>query len=111
LVRNSLGSGLVAVFILLAFFSSYAQVVPPPEPAEGSGTSDTLKRVEILSTERYGYQKKDSATELLLLVGKVVLKQGTTLFYADSTVYNRSAKFIEAFGNVHINDNDSVHTY
>jgi lipopolysaccharide export system protein LptA len=73
--------------------------------------SDSLKVVEILSANRYGYAKKDSLTELLLLVGKVALKQEGTIFYADSAVYNRKEKFVEAFKNVHINDHDSVHAY
>jgi lipopolysaccharide export system protein LptA len=73
--------------------------------------SDSLKVVEILSANRYGYAKKDSLTELLLLVGKVALKQEGTIFYADSAVYNRKEKFVEAFKNVHINDRDSVHAY
>ena len=72
---------------------------------------DTLKVVEILSANRYGYAKKDSLTELLLLVGKVALKQEGTIFYADSAVYNRKAKIVEAFKNVHINDHDSIHAY
>src|SRR5690242_18910657 len=71
--------------------------------------SDSLKVVEILSANRYGYAKKDSLTELLLLVGKVALKQEGTIFYADSAVFNRKAKIVEAFKNVHINDRDSVH--
>ncbi|HUQ67165.1 MAG TPA: OstA-like protein [Flavitalea sp.] len=73
--------------------------------------SDSLKVVEILSADRYGYAKKDSLTELLLLVGKVALKQEGTIFYADSAVFNRKAKIVEAFKNVHINDRDSVHAY
>ena len=34
-----------------------------------------------------------------------------TLFYCDSAVLNQAANTIEAFGNIHINDADSVHTY
>jgi lipopolysaccharide assembly outer membrane protein LptD (OstA) len=56
-------------------------------------------------------RKKDSLTELVLLVGNVALKQEGTIFYADSTVLNRKAKIVEAFKNVHINDRDSVHAY
>src|SRR5690349_11827691 len=73
--------------------------------------SDSLKVVEILSANRYGYAKKDSLTELLLLVGKVALKQEGTIFYADSAIFNRKEKIVEAFKNVHINDRDSVHAY
>jgi lipopolysaccharide export system protein LptA len=41
----------------------------------------------------------------------VLLQQGTTLFSCDSAVQNTTSNQIEAFGNVHINDADSVHTY
>jgi len=97
---------LIIIVLFIPFVYSYAQVKPTaPAPA------DTLKRVEILNAERYGYQKKDSLTEVLLLVGKVILKQDNTTFYSDSAIYNRNARFVEAFGHVHINDNDSINAY
>ena len=98
---------LVAFFALLFFFVSHSSSQVSPTPA---GT-DTMRLVEILRTNRYGYEKKDSVTSLQILVGQVHLKERTTHFYADSTVINNGSRIIEAFGNVHINDNDSVHTY
>ncbi|HUR10130.1 MAG TPA: OstA-like protein [Flavitalea sp.] len=74
-------------------------------------SKDSLVLVEILKVDRFGYQKKDSLTELELLAGNVAIKQGNTYFYADSAVHNKKTKIVEAFGNVHINDNDSVNTY
>jgi lipopolysaccharide export system protein LptA len=41
----------------------------------------------------------------------VLVRQEKTLFYADSIVINSLQNMLEAFGNVHINDADSVHTY
>jgi lipopolysaccharide export system protein LptA len=73
--------------------------------------ADSVKIVQILKADRYAFKKKDSLTELLLMVGNVALKQGTTIFYGDSVVLNRKAKIVEAFKNVHINDNDSINTY
>ena len=67
--------------------------------------------VQILSADRYGFKKLDSLTELLIMVGKVAIKQENTIFYADSAVYNRNAKIVEAFKHVHINDNDSIDAY
>ena len=96
-----------AVFALstLAFFYSHSQ-----DSTTTSG-ADTVRLVEILSTNRYAYERLDSLTALQILVGQVHLKEKNTHFYADSTVINNNARIIEAFGNVHINDNDSVHTY
>lgn len=94
--------------LLFYFFNASAQVPPPPANAN---KSDTLKVVQILSADRYGFKKLDSLNELLLLVGKVAIKQENTLFYADSAVYNRHSKIMEAFKNVHINDNDTIDAY
>lgn len=98
---------IVAVFalLILVFYHSFSQVSPTPPP------TDSVRLVEILRTNRYGYQRIDSATALQILAGQVHLKEKTTHFYADSTVINNNSRIIEAFGNVHINDNDSVHTY
>jgi lipopolysaccharide export system protein LptA len=69
------------------------------------------KRLDIVFAERYNYQKIDSINEFISLVGKVQVKQGNTLFFADSAVLNRQLNSLEAFGNVQINDADSIHTY
>ncbi len=99
---------LSCIFVFLLFVVTRANAQTPPPNAN---QSDSVKLVQILSTDRYGYKKIDSVTELLSLVGHVVIKQGTTLFYADSAVINKNNKIVEAFGNVHINDNDSVNIY
>jgi len=39
------------------------------------------------------------------------MQQGKTLFYCDSAVKDNITNQVEAFGNIHINDADSVHTY
>jgi lipopolysaccharide export system protein LptA len=103
------------LFLALAFCTQ-AQVTRPAPPGQPRttdtlGRNDSLKVVQILSANRYGFKRIDSLTGLLLMVGKVALKQENTIFYADSAVYNRRDKLVEAFGNVHINDNDSIHTY
>lgn len=77
--------------------------------------SDSLapdgKKIDILSALKYNYQKLDSLNEFVSLVGNVVVKQDKVIFYADSAVLNRQLNILEAFGNVHINDADSIHTY
>lgn len=116
MIRRS--SALGTFFLIFFSFQSLAQSKADSlEQANkknidtATNKSDSLKVVEILSANRYGYAKKDSLTELLLLVGKVALKQAGTIFYADSAIYNRKARIVEAFKNVHINDRDSIHAY
>jgi lipopolysaccharide export system protein LptA len=66
--------------------------------------------IEYHSAKRYNYLKTDSAT-YISLAGDVKLKQGKTFFDCDSAVLNQQQNIVEAFGHVHINDADSVHTY
>jgi len=68
------------------------------------------KKLEIISADRYNFQKIDS-TDFVSLAGNVKIKQSVTYFFCDSAVLNQTANTIEAFGNIHINDADSVHTY
>ncbi len=75
---------------------------------------DTLrqgKTIIILAADRYNFQQLDSATQLASLGGNAKVQQENTLFYADSIALNQKDNTLEAFGHVHINDNDSIHTY
>ncbi len=98
----------LGIIMLLFSLLGTSQVVPPAPASPGA---DTMKIVQILRADRYAFKKIDSVTELLLMVGNVSLKQDNTLFFGDSVVYNRRDKIVEAFKNVHINDNDSIDTY
>ena len=71
----------------------------------------TGKLLEILNAERENLKKIDSLNQFISYAGKVKIKQDKTLFYADSIALNVITNVFEAFGNVHINDADSVHTY
>jgi lipopolysaccharide export system protein LptA len=74
--------------------------------------SDSLKRIDILKyTGDYRYKKIDSATNLIMLAGNVKLKQANTYFFCDSLVINTNTGVMEAFGNIHINESDTVHSY
>lgn len=74
-------------------------------------TASEKKKLEIIKADRYNFQKKDTAGDFLSLAGNVLLKQEKTLFYCDSAVLNQKENIVEAFGHIHINDADSVHTY
>jgi len=72
---------------------------------------DSTRILQIIRSDRLNIEKIDSATTLQSLVGNVLVRQAATLFYADSAVINQSTKVMQAYGNIHINDNDSLHTY
>src|SRR3954451_21820267 len=73
--------------------------------------TSTGKKLEIIVADRYNFQKLEGKGDFVSLAGNVKIKQELTYFYCDSAVLNQSANTIEAFGNVHINDADSVQTY
>jgi lipopolysaccharide export system protein LptA len=92
--------------LLLASICAVAQVGAPTSPDTAKG-----KILEIIRADRENFQKIEGQGDFLSLAGKVEIKQGPTYFYCDSAVLNQAENTIEAFGNVHINDADSVHTY
>ncbi len=94
---------------LLLSFSTKAQV--GKDTLLPAGQADSGKIIRLISADKYRRVKVDSLTELNQLIGHVVMAQGTTIFSCDSAVQNVQLNQIEAFGNVHINDADSVHTY
>lgn len=70
------------------------------------------KQIEIIGAERYNLQQlSDSIGKVFSLAGSAKVKQEKTLFDADSIVLHQKDNWLEAFGHVHINDADSVHTY
>jgi lipopolysaccharide export system protein LptA len=92
------------LFLLFVAVTSnlYAQV--PTDPAM------TTSVLEILKADRYNFEKRDTSN-FISLAGNVVLRKENTLFYCDSAVLDQKQNVVEAFGKVHINDADSVHTY
>jgi lipopolysaccharide export system protein LptA len=100
--------GLLCCLLFCVSVLSAQQKTLPPRPSQ---SSDTVRIVEILKTNRFDFRTIDSATQLQILVGDVHIRQGVTLFWADSVVYNEKMNFMQAYGNVHINDADSVNIY
>ncbi len=100
---------LIAGLILSPAFS-YSQVIPPAPTSTFPG-ADSTKDVDILSAKRLTIQKINDSTTLQILAGAVRLKQGTSFFDCDSCVINSNTKTFQAWGNVHINDADTVNIY
>lgn len=80
-------------------------------PVGGTPYTDTTSTLQILRSARLNIEKIDSVTTMQSLAGNVLVRQDKTLFYADSAVINQFTKLMQAYGNIHINDNDSLHTY
>jgi lipopolysaccharide assembly outer membrane protein LptD (OstA) len=87
------------VFFLFLTSNLLGQTLPGGDPES---------TVEILDAGNLQFRRLADGTELQILAGHVKLKQGTTIFTTDSCVLNTTAKTFSAFGNVHINESDSV---
>ncbi|MFI5195180.1 MAG: OstA-like protein [Chitinophagales bacterium] len=83
-----------------------AQVAVPFKSKNG----DSTRTVYIWHTDTLRELQKDSVA-IQSLFGHVKLQSDKTLFYCDSLAINHKENFMEAFGNVHINDNDSTDIY
>lgn len=92
---------IVMLVALLSFGKIHAQVITTRPGA------DTMKVVTLINADRLSY-KHDTLQDLQMLAGNVQLKQENTLINCDSAVFNKKTRYVEAFGNVHIIDNDTV---
>jgi len=95
------------IFFLLVYSSAVsAQQVIIPSPS-----SDTVRVIRIIQGKSLRMKTIDANTVLETIAGNVIIKEGLTTFYCDSATINRKTNIVEAYGNIHINDNDSIHTY
>jgi lipopolysaccharide export system protein LptA len=74
-------------------------------------SSDTTKLIKIIRANSLNQKTLANGTVLNILAGNAVVKQGNTILSGDSIAFDPVAGVAEVFGNVHINDADSVHTY
>lgn len=76
-----------------------------------SPSGDSIRTIQIIQGKSLRQKQVDSTTLIETIAGNVIIKEGLTTFYCDSAIINRKTNIVEAFGNIHINDNDSIHTY
>ena len=74
-------------------------------------TADTIRIIHIVQGNSLRHLTIDSLTELETIAGQAIIKEGLTTFYCDSATLNKRTNVMESFGNIHINDNDSIQTY
>ena len=96
---------LAIFFVCASVYNLNAQAATSPVVVDSNS-----KLIEFLSAATYNVKKIDS-TNFVILVGNVKIRQGKTLLFGDSIILNTTSNILEGFGNIHINDADSVHTY
>lgn len=92
------------------FFLSFAQYAAGQQVVS-LANNDTSKTIEIIQARSLRQKTIDSSTVLQTLAGNAIVRQGNTILHGDSIVLNQQTGVAEVFGNVHINDADTVHTY
>jgi lipopolysaccharide export system protein LptA len=95
------------LFLIAVSYQTTAQQQIIGIPSSG----DTIRSIRIVQGKSLRLITIDSATSFETIAGDVIIKEGLTTFYCDSATINRKTNIVEAFGNIHINDNDSIHTY
>lgn len=101
---------LIKRLLYTCFLLCLVQVGMAQRPAQDTGKQEG-KLLEIIYADRLNMLTVDSLHKYFSLAGKAHVRQEKTDFFADSIVLNEIDNSLEAFGNIHINDADSVHTY
>ncbi|HEU0227426.1 MAG TPA: OstA-like protein [Arachidicoccus soli] len=105
----------VSIMFLLIGTNGLLYAQQPAKSITNTPKKDTsstpLNDIIIIHSDRTIYRKLDDTTALKILSGHVEVKQKSTLFYCDSLMLNPTTRILEAYGHVHINDNDSVNIY
>jgi lipopolysaccharide export system protein LptA len=108
LLRLNHASGRLILFFLVWFSTNHFTAMAQ-SPADSS-LSDTMRVIEILRADNWRQQTLDSGVVLQILSGKALIRHENTLLEGDSIICNLQSGIAEVFGNIHINDGDSVHT-
>lgn len=98
---------LLGLFLSQAAFSQRTQGgIPFRTPG-----NDSMKVVQILNALSYHSETRPDSSQLTFLVGDVKIRQENTIIMCDSMILDPKNNFIESFGHVHINDNDSTNIF
>ncbi|MFT3911613.1 MAG: OstA-like protein [Ferruginibacter sp.] len=96
------------IFFASLFFLSAQYCVAQ---VQSSPAADTMRSIDILRAKSQRQITINDTTVLQTLAGQASVKQGGTILDGDSIILNQLTGIAEVFGNVHINDGDTMHTY
>ncbi len=91
------------------FFFLFVIILTTPLFAQIPTGSDD--QIEILNGNSIRFITLDDSTSLRTLAGNARVRQGGTILSGDSIIINSRTQIAEVFGDVHINDADTVNTY
>jgi len=73
--------------------------------------TSNVKEVEILHADKLEFNTNEDGTQVRKLVGAVELQHETTYMSCDSAYLYKELNLVNAWGHIHIIDNDSIHAY
>ncbi len=97
----------VATILLACFSFSQAQIIQKPIAKDDTAA---MKRIRILNADSLVF-RKTGGEAIQKLIGKVKMKQDSTLFLCDSAYFYENKNLIEAFSEVRVKMSDSVSLY
>ena len=104
-------SRLYKIFLSLFFCVNSLYSFSQAEISKALQPSDTTRVIQIVSANNLRQITINDSTVLETLAGNAMIKQGQTTLQGDSIVIDKRLGTAEVFGNVHINDADTVNTY
>jgi lipopolysaccharide export system protein LptA len=90
------------LFSALLILFSNAFLIAQEQPKE-------KKKVELIHALSLRYDA--DIADVKRLIGDVIFRHNTTYMFCDSAYFYEGENYIEAFGNIHINQNDTVHIW
>ena len=78
--------------------------------AQIASSNDTVRVIQIIRGKNLREITVDSVTKIETIAGNVLIQEGSTKFTCDSAILNKRLNTLEAFGNVRINQGDTLFT-
>jgi lipopolysaccharide transport protein LptA len=102
-------SFVLVLLVSIGFTSAQSEV----NLKTSSNPKDTtkFKEVEILHADKLEFNTLPDGAQIRKLVGNVSLKHDSTLMYCDSAYIYKVTNTVDAWGHIHIQENDSIHAY
>ncbi|MEJ6695566.1 MAG: OstA-like protein [Chitinophagales bacterium] len=101
-------------FVILFCFwslSTLAQESFDLSSTDESQDTSSYTEVEILHADKLEFNTLEDGSQIRKLVGDVQLKQDSTLMFCDSAYIYKEDNTVKAWGNIHIQEKDSIHAY
>jgi len=89
-----------ACYLLLIFFFIF-----------NTAFSQESKKVEILNADIVDYDEKLFGKDIKRLIGNVIFKHDNAIMKCDTALFNSTINNIKAYGNIHINQGDTLQLY